>query len=41
MSFDTRAGTRGARQPAGFAARWGNKLMAGRVRKGGAGPEAG
>jgi deazaflavin-dependent oxidoreductase (nitroreductase family) len=36
MSFDTRAGTRGARQPAGFAARWGNKLMAGRVRKGGA-----
>jgi hypothetical protein len=41
VSFDTRAGTRGARQPAGFAARWGNKLMAGRVRKGGAGPEAG
>jgi deazaflavin-dependent oxidoreductase (nitroreductase family) len=36
VSFDTRAGTRGARQPAGFAARWGNKLMAGRVRKGGA-----
>jgi deazaflavin-dependent oxidoreductase (nitroreductase family) len=34
MSFDTRAGTRGARQPAGFAARLGNKLMAGRVRKG-------
>ena len=34
MSFDTRAGTRGTRQPAGFAARWGNKLMAGRVRKG-------
>ena len=36
MTFDTRAGTRGARQPAGFAARLGNKLMAGRVRKGGA-----
>jgi len=36
MSFDTRAGTRGGRQPAGFAARWSNKLMAGRVRKGGA-----
>jgi deazaflavin-dependent oxidoreductase (nitroreductase family) len=34
MTFDTRAGTRGARQPAGFAARLGNKLMAGRVRKG-------
>lgn len=36
MSFDTTAGTRGGRQPAGFAARLGNKLMAGRVRKGGA-----
>jgi deazaflavin-dependent oxidoreductase (nitroreductase family) len=36
MSFDTRAGTRGARQPAGSLARLGNKLMAGRVRKGGA-----
>ena len=36
MSFDTSAGTRGGRQPAGFAARWGNKVMAGRVRKGGA-----
>ena len=34
MSFDTTAGTRGGRQPAGFAFRWGNKLMAGRVRKG-------
>jgi deazaflavin-dependent oxidoreductase (nitroreductase family) len=34
MSFDTHAGTRGARQPGGFAARLGNKLMAGRVRKG-------
>jgi deazaflavin-dependent oxidoreductase (nitroreductase family) len=34
MSFDTAAGTRGARQPAGSLARWGNKLMAGRVRKG-------
>jgi deazaflavin-dependent oxidoreductase (nitroreductase family) len=36
MSFDTRAGTRGGRQPAGFAARLGNKVMAGRIRKGGA-----
>jgi len=37
MSFDTTAGTRGARQPHGFAFRWGNKLMAGRIRrKGGA-----
>ena len=36
MSFDTTAGTRGARQPAGFVFRWGNKLMASRIRKGGA-----
>ncbi len=36
MTFDTAAGTRGGRQPAGFAARLGNKVMAGRVRKGGA-----
>ena len=35
MSFDTANGTRGARQPAGFAARWSNKLIAGRVRKSG------
>ena len=34
MSFDTTAGTRGGRQPAGFAARLANKVMAGRVRKG-------
>ena len=34
MSFDTTAGTRGGRQPGGFAFRWGNQLMAGRVRKG-------
>ena len=34
MSFDTTAGTRGGRQPAGFVFRWGNKMMAGRVRKG-------
>ena len=33
MSFDTTAGTRGGRQPAGFTFRWGNKLMAGRVRR--------
>ena len=36
MSFDTTAGTRGGRQPSGFVFRWGNKLMASRVRKGGA-----
>jgi hypothetical protein len=36
MTFDTTAGTRGARQPRGFAARWANKMMAGRIRKGGA-----
>jgi deazaflavin-dependent oxidoreductase (nitroreductase family) len=34
MSFDTVAGTRGGRQPAGFAFRLGNKVMAGRIRKG-------
>jgi deazaflavin-dependent oxidoreductase (nitroreductase family) len=34
MSFDTTTGTRGARQPSGFVFRWGNKMMAGRVRKG-------
>ena len=34
MSFDTTAGTRGGRQPGGFVFRWGNQLMAGRVRKG-------
>jgi deazaflavin-dependent oxidoreductase (nitroreductase family) len=32
MSFDTSAGTRGGRQPAGPLARWGNKLMSGRIR---------
>ena len=36
MSFDATAGTRGGRQPAGFAARLSNKVIAGRVRKGGA-----
>ena len=34
MSFDTTAGTRGGRRPSGFVFRWGNNLMAGRVRKG-------
>src|ERR1700683_3838904 len=34
MSFDTTAGTRGGRQPAGLAARWANNLMAGRIRQG-------
>jgi len=33
MSFDTRAGTRGARQPAGWAYRSVNKLMARRIRR--------
>jgi deazaflavin-dependent oxidoreductase (nitroreductase family) len=33
MSFDTTAGTRGARQPSGFAARWMNKVMANRLRR--------
>ena len=32
MSFDTAAGTRGGRQPSGPLARWGNKLMSGRIR---------
>ena len=35
MSFDTAAGTRGARQPGGFVFLWGNKLMASRIRKSG------
>ena len=35
MSFDTAAGTRGARQPNGWAFRQVNKLMASRVRRGG------
>jgi len=33
MSFDTAAGTRGARQPSGFALRAANKLMASRIRR--------
>ncbi|MFI7129513.1 nitroreductase/quinone reductase family protein [Nonomuraea sp. NPDC050153] len=38
MSFDTRSGTRGARQPsAGWAFRWFNKLMAKRIRRRGGG----
>ena len=41
MSFDTTAGTRGGRQPAGFAFRWGNKLMARRIRRKGGGKFAG
>lgn len=35
MSFHTRNGTRGARQPGGKLMLWVNKLMARRVRKGG------
>ncbi len=37
MSFDTAAGTRGARQPGGFAFRSVNKLMASRIRRKGGG----
>jgi deazaflavin-dependent oxidoreductase (nitroreductase family) len=33
VSFDTHAGTRGARQPAGPVIRWVNKLAAGRIRR--------
>jgi deazaflavin-dependent oxidoreductase (nitroreductase family) len=33
VSFDTRAGTRGARQPTGFLARQMNTLMSARVRR--------
>jgi deazaflavin-dependent oxidoreductase (nitroreductase family) len=33
MSFDTRAGTRGARQPKGRVLRWVNTLMARRIRR--------
>ena len=33
MSFDTAAGTRGARQPSGFALRAVNNLMASRIRR--------
>ena len=33
MSFDTTTGTRGGRQPSGFVFRWGNKMMASRVRR--------
>lgn len=35
MSFDTRAGSRGARQPSGRVLRWMNNLMARRIRRGG------
>jgi deazaflavin-dependent oxidoreductase (nitroreductase family) len=41
MSFDTPAGTRGARQPSGWAFRQVNKLMASRVRGKGGGKTAG
>jgi deazaflavin-dependent oxidoreductase (nitroreductase family) len=33
MSFDTRPGTRGARQPSGIFALWFNKLAARRIRR--------
>lgn len=33
MSFDTRAGTRGARQPNGWVARQMNNLMSRRLRR--------
>jgi len=41
MSFDTTAGTHGVRQPPRFALRWGNKLMARRIRRKGGGKFAG
>lgn len=37
MSFNTPAGTRGGRQPAGWVFRWGNKVMARRIRRKGGG----
>jgi deazaflavin-dependent oxidoreductase (nitroreductase family) len=37
MSFDTRAGSRGARQPKGRVLRWMNNLMARRIRRSGGG----
>jgi deazaflavin-dependent oxidoreductase (nitroreductase family) len=37
MSFDTTAGTRGARQPSGWLFRQGNKMMANRIRRKGSG----
>lgn len=37
MTFDTRRGTRGRRQPKGTLMRWGNKLMARRMRRSGGG----
>ncbi|MGW6195405.1 nitroreductase/quinone reductase family protein [Kribbella sp. NPDC055110] len=37
MSFDTRAGSRGARQPKGRVLRWMNTLMARRIRRSGGG----
>jgi deazaflavin-dependent oxidoreductase (nitroreductase family) len=33
MSFDTQAGTRGARQPRGRVMKWMNRLIAGRIRR--------
>jgi deazaflavin-dependent oxidoreductase (nitroreductase family) len=33
MSFDTRAGTRGARQPGGRVMKWMNRLIARRIRR--------
>jgi deazaflavin-dependent oxidoreductase (nitroreductase family) len=33
MSFDTRAGTRGARQPRGRMMKWMNRLMSRRIRR--------
>src|SRR5215472_19172410 len=35
MAFDTRGGTRGARQPRGPMMRWANNMMAGRIRRAG------
>jgi deazaflavin-dependent oxidoreductase (nitroreductase family) len=41
MPFTHPHGTRGARQPRGMLMRWGNKMMAGRVRKSGSKPMMG
>jgi deazaflavin-dependent oxidoreductase (nitroreductase family) len=35
MAFDTRAGSRGSRQPAGVIMRWANTMAAGRIRRSG------
>src|SRR5262245_140132 len=41
MSFDTRRGTRGNRQPAGRMLRWVNRIAANRIRRRGSGSRMG